>query len=88
MNKVPKFRNTDGSFTHYAFACGHTQTKVIDNVEVTLYLENCCWHIRAFDTVQHKRVFWHSCRLLTEARKLFNRLYIPLNSEYVEKLGV
>ena len=67
-----KFRNATGQLTAYALGCGYKERKLDGPVEVELYCEHGCYHIRGFDTETRHRLFWESTNNLAQARAFFS----------------
>ncbi len=66
--------NKSGDISRYGFACGCIEEKcTTTGVCVTMWYEHETYHIRGNDLTNLKRLFWHSTRSLTEARKLFKK---------------
>jgi hypothetical protein len=69
-----KFRTKSGRLTRYAFGCGYVEQKQHDDGSVTsIYWESCCFHVRRYDYVNHKRILWETAVNLKDARKLFDK---------------
>jgi len=70
---VSRFRNANGDVSSYALACGYIQQRdLAPGVQITLWHEGGpCYHVRAHDHNEHKRVFWHATESLTEARRVY-----------------
>lgn len=68
-----KFTNKNGTLTVYAFACGYIEQKETDDLRLQLWREGNCWHVRAHNFAEHKRVFWECFDQLTPARKFFSQ---------------
>lgn len=66
-----KFKNSDGSLTAYAFACGYIQEKQDGPLKAELYHDGC-YHVRAFR--DGKRVYWESFDKLGDARRHYARI--------------
>ncbi len=69
----PKFRNKDGSLTAYSFACGYIETEDFGKINLQLWHEGACYHVRAHDHDEKGRLFWESFDTLGEARKFFKQ---------------
>lgn len=69
-----KFRTKTGRLTPYALACGYVeQCESPSAVRLTLWHEGGpCYHVRAHDHANHKRLFWDSFESLSEARKRYD----------------
>lgn len=74
-----KFRNKDGSLTLYAFACGYIEVEHFNDyapmsgIDIKLWHEGACFHVRAHDFDTRERLFWESFDTLTEARKFYRK---------------
>jgi hypothetical protein len=80
------FTNADGSLTAYALACGYLEQKEEKGIQVTLWHEGACYHVRGHDHNKNNRLFWDSFENndLKGARKHYRamvRKYIPFASE-------
>jgi hypothetical protein len=79
------FKNSDGSLTAYALACGYLEQKESNGVSVTLWHEGACYHVRGHDHNENNRLFWDSFEMgrLKEARKHYRamvRKHVPSES--------
>jgi hypothetical protein len=77
------FKNSDGSLTAYALACGYLEQKEEKGIQVTLWHEGACYHVRGHDHNKNNRLFWDSFETndLKGARKHYRamvRKYIPV----------
>ena len=70
---TPKFKLKNGDLTQYALTCGYVQVRELSpGVEIKLWHEGGpCYHVRAHDFNNHKRLFWFSSGSLTKCRKVF-----------------
>ena len=72
MNTDPRFYNTKGQLTAYALACGYKEHKESHGIVCQLWYEGC-YHVRAHDHEEGRRVFWDSFNTLSEARALYGK---------------
>lgn len=79
-----KFKNSDGSLTTYAFACGYIQTfpeyNNWDN-KVDLFMEHSHYHVKGY--VNGVRIVWECFPIgeLSQARKLFRLIKKQLSTK-------
>ena len=74
MNKLPAFYNGKGQLTKYGLACGYIEKFEGMGQSVELYMESGCIHVRQFNHVRVKRVFWESFdHNLTDARARYTQ---------------
>ncbi len=64
-------RTAGGLVSVYGFACGLVESAYHGRVNVTLWREHGCYHVRAHDHENSRRLFWDSFRTLGEARRRF-----------------
>lgn len=82
-----KFYLKDGQLTAYSFACGYIQRALFivkpeeDFIELDLWHEGACYHVRAYDYKSKGRLFWDSYDTLGEARKAFHKAKAQLRKE-------
>lgn len=67
-----RFKCKDGTPTMYAFACGHGIRDVHLNIQLTLFQDGNCYHVKAYDFSEHDRLVWESHPNLS-AMKLYYR---------------
>ena len=67
-----RFYNNKGELTSYGLSCGYIQQTEINNVNLTLWKEHNCYHVRKHDHNTGIRLFWNVYDNLTEARKDYN----------------
>lgn len=65
-----KFKNTDGTLTRYAFACGYMELVECGDKRLQLY-QDCCYHVRAIVRGEPR---WESFEKLTDARAFYRKL--------------
>lgn len=65
----PHFYTKDGWLTPYALACGYVEEKDYGPIRLTLFRNEGCYHVRAYDHMQKIRLFREGFRTLTEARR-------------------
>ena len=72
MAKELKFKTANGDVSLYSLACGYIQKRETSpGVEVTLWREGACYHVKVHDFNEHRRLFWFSSESLTECRKVY-----------------
>lgn len=72
---APIFRTAAGRLTGYALACGYIEKRQLqgyDDASVTLWLEHGALHVRAHDSANHCRLFWHCPESIGEARAFYD----------------
>lgn len=67
-----EIRTARGRISAYGLACGYVESVYHGRVNVCLWAEGGCYHVRAHDHGERRRVFWESFRLLSDARKHFD----------------
>jgi hypothetical protein len=70
------FKNADGSLTAYALACGYLEQKEAKGINVTLWHEGACYHVRGHDHNKKGLLFWDSFESgkLKDARKHYRAM--------------
>jgi hypothetical protein len=74
-----RFYNAKGELTSYGLSCGYIQRHELNGINITLWKEHNCYHVRGHNHNTSNRLFWNSYSTLTPARKDYNkaiRLYI------------
>jgi hypothetical protein len=62
----------NGRTSAYGFACGYQDIENVGTIQVSMYQEHGCYHVRSYDHATHQRIAWHSTRELGRARALFH----------------
>ncbi|CAB4126544.1 hypothetical protein UFOVP75_7 [uncultured Caudovirales phage] len=71
---------TAGRITGQQWACGSRASRTVidddgyDVVTRDMWRDSACWHVREHNR-KDGRVFWLSCRTLSEARAMFDRRF-------------
>ena len=71
-----KFRNKNGDLSLYSFCCGYVQREEKNNIRKELYMEHSTFHVKKYKIVNGdglKLIEWNTYKLLTPARKDFNK---------------
>jgi hypothetical protein len=66
------FYTKSGRLTKYALGCGYVEVEWKNGIQIKLWHEHGCFHVRKHDFINNNRVFWESFRRLKDARKLFD----------------
>lgn len=71
--ELERFRLKNGvDLSAYALACGYVQRRAVStDVDIVLWHEGACFHVRAHDYTAGRRVFWFSTMRLTDARRVY-----------------
>lgn len=71
----PKFTNSTGTLTTYAFACGYVETRPLTAAggEARLFRDGAMWHVQARDDARGRFV-WECFDRLTPARAFFRKV--------------
>ena len=69
-----KFKDSRGRLTAYSFICGYVETKEKNGIQTEIWRDGGCffYHIRRYDLINKKRIFWKNAKTLKEARKIAN----------------
>jgi len=66
-----RFVTKKGQLTLYALVCGYQEYFEKNEICLRLWREGCCFHVRAHNFSNGKRLLWESFTKLTTARKCF-----------------
>lgn len=67
------FYNASGELTSYGLSCGYIQRREFKGINITLWKEHNCYHVRGHDHNTGMRLFWNTYTTLTPARKDYNQ---------------
>lgn len=70
---MPNLYTSKGRLTDYGLSCGYIEQKWAKptHMHTTLWKEHGVYHVRQHCHGIGARIFWHTFRTLTEARKCF-----------------
>jgi hypothetical protein len=66
-----ELKDKRGRLTAYGLACGYVEKREHGAINVTLWREHSCYHVRAYDNELKACRFWLSFNSLTKARAHF-----------------
>ena len=65
-----KFKTKAGRLTPYAFACGYIETKEVDGVTLSLFVDSCT-HVQGRSD-EKGRFLWECFDTITQGRRFFD----------------